>query len=98
MNNLQRVVLYVQNIKCKGCASQIRAKLSKIQHIENITVDVLAGKVTFEYNLRSDMERAMKLLQKMGYPLMEDENLWRVRAKSYASCMIGRAKSAGKMI
>lgn len=81
--------LEVVNIKCGGCAKSIEDALSK-NDFKNVKVDPSCQLVEFE----GDTEKAEKILFKMGYPKAgskEAKSLLK-KAKSYASCMVGKVK------
>jgi len=85
-----RNTLTVNNIKCGGCETTVREGLSKIEGIDNISVDASTGEVAFDSNRVNALEEARQRLHKMGYT-ETDPNLLDT-AKSYVSCMIGRIK------
>jgi len=78
----------VANIKCGGCANSIKTALGKAG-FSGVEVDPSCQKVTFD---QGDRREAAKILDKMGYPeagTKAAKNLLK-KAKSYASCMVGR--------
>jgi len=80
----------VVNIKCGGCAKSIEDALTKNGFTE-VRVNPGCQKVQFE---TGDERLAEKILGKMGYPRagsQEAQSLLK-KAKSYASCMVGRLK------
>jgi len=80
----------IQNLKCHGCASTITNKLSELEHIKEVTVDVENDSVSFEYDSEDNLETVKKELHKLGYPLVGEDNKLPTKAKSYVSCAIGR--------
>ena len=82
--------IIVQNLKCGGCASTISAKLSEIEAISNISVDVEASKVSFDYANSEDAIEVKQKLKSLGYPSIEDENGLVSKAKSFVSCATGK--------
>lgn len=79
----------VVNIKCGGCAASIEDALTK-KGLSNVKVDPGCQMVEFD----GDKELAEAVLLKMGYPKAgsaEAKSLVK-KAKSYASCMVGRTK------
>jgi copper chaperone CopZ len=80
----------VVNIKCGGCAASIEEALEK-NGFTKVKVDPSCQRVQFE---GEDLALAEKILGKMGYPKagsQEAQSLLK-KAKSYASCMVGRLK------
>ncbi|WP_238696311.1 heavy-metal-associated domain-containing protein [Thiomicrorhabdus sediminis] len=95
--------LQVENIKCGGCAGNIKQSLSKLDGIESVAVDIEAGQVSCEFSADADQVAVLaqvkdKLLA-MGYPEQGSvEGLASVgaKAKSYVSCAIGKMASDDK--
>jgi len=84
--------VYLDNIKCHGCANSISSKLKSID-IDNHEVIVEEGAIKFEYESESEIDKVLSTLKKMGYPERDQSNLID-SAKSYVSCMIGRVKGS----
>ena len=82
--------LYLDNIKCHGCANSIASKLNELG-VSNSKVLVDEGAVEFDHSSESEIELVKSSLKKMGYPEQDQSNLMD-SAKSYVSCMIGRVK------
>lgn len=78
----------VQNIKCGGCANSIQKKLSAIEGVSDVKIDVEDGMI-FWTDIENDQSVLIKeTLAKMGYP--EGNSTLIQTAKSYVSCAIGR--------
>ncbi|TSD02237.1 MAG: Heavy metal transport/detoxification protein [Parcubacteria group bacterium Athens0714_25] len=77
----------VVNIKCSGCAAQIKKSLES-SGISNVNVDIANQEVSFEGNLNE----AKNKLEKIGYPAAESRQAKSLlkKAQSYVSCMIGK--------
>ena len=64
--------LYIQNLKCGGCANTITKNLTSIEGIENITVHVEESAVSFTYSNESQLtttkERLNGILAYKGLP------------------------------
>lgn len=80
----------VQNLKCGGCATTITNKVSEIEGVSNVHVDVDTAALTFEINKEEDMKLVIDRLSEIGYPIEGDENSLMQKAKSFVSCAIGR--------
>ena len=80
----------IQNLKCGGCANTTQAKLSKIETIEDIKVDLEASLVSFAYKKIDDVELVKKELTNLGYPIVGNKNVISTKAKSFVSCAMGR--------
>jgi copper chaperone len=86
----------VENIKCGGCASSIRNKLSEDTRVLGVQVDIEAGRVLIdgEESARDDLIGA---LAQMGYPLVGSVAGLKAaasKAKSFVSCAVGRIDNA----
>lgn len=89
---MKTIEIYVENIKCGGCANSIRSSLSKIEGVDQINVDIENGVVSTIAEDFVDEVQLRKVLHKMGYTA-PGEGGSLDKAKSYVSCMIGRIKS-----
>ena len=88
-----KTTVQIQNLKCHGCASTITNKLSELERIKEVAVDVENDSVTFKYDSEDSLETVKKELHKLGYPLVGEDNKFPTKAKSYVSCAIGRMNS-----
>ncbi|MEO5790267.1 heavy-metal-associated domain-containing protein [Gelidibacter sp.] len=66
--------ILVQNLKCGGCASTISSKISTIENISNLHIDVEEKKVSFNYLNDADILIVKEKLKHLGYPSIEDNN------------------------
>ena len=83
--------IFVENLKCKGCANTVRNAVSSILGVENVEVDNEHFKVMVEYDDRKvTHEDIAHKLAGIGYPEKGDANSLLTKAKSYVSCAIGR--------
>lgn len=57
----------VQNVKCGGCANNIRQGLQQIDAIENVEIVVKTGEVSVSGNTLVRSQIAAKLAE-LGYP------------------------------
>lgn len=85
-----KTTLHIQNLKCGGCAHTVTTKLSAIEHIENVHVDVETDSVSFDYSNENDLELVKKKLLSLGYPAIGEANPLTAKAKSFVSCAVGR--------
>ncbi len=77
-------------MKCGGCEKTVTTALEK-EGFTNISVKAPEGIISFD---DGNMEKAEKILSKLGYPkegTPEAESVLK-KAKSYASCAIGKMK------
>lgn len=82
--------VYIQNLKCNGCANTIVNKLSVLQNISDVTVNIEETSVSFSYTDELSYENAVEQLKIMGYPEQGNENTFTTKAKSYLSCAVGK--------
>ncbi len=82
--------LHIQNLKCGGCAHTVTTKISAIENIENVKVDVENDAVTFDFASETDLETVKQKLLTLGYPALGENNSMTSKAKSFVSCAVGR--------
>lgn len=80
----------IQNLKCNGCGNTIKNKLTELDNISNVEIGLEDSTVTFDHKSDEDLEFVKKVLLKIGYPLVGEDNKLQTKAKSYVSCAIGR--------
>lgn len=86
----------VENIKCGGCASSIRKKLTDSGLASAVEIDVEKGEVHIDGDPGA-RERAVAALAGMGYPetgSVEGLKSAAAKAKSFVSCAVGRFDNA----
>jgi len=82
--------IYIQNLKCGGCATTITKNLSEINGVSHVNVDVAESLVTFTLENAETLEIVKATLKKLGYPEDGEANSLGSKAKSFVSCAIGR--------
>ena len=82
--------IYIQNLKCGGCANTVTKNLTTINDITEVEVNVDESSVTFNYENEDALNRAKETLQKLGYPEDGEANSLTAKAKSYVSCAVGK--------
>lgn len=85
-----KTTLAIQNLKCGGCANTVITRLSDVENITDVEVSNEDNTVTFSYTDDADLESAITLLSKLGYPVVGEDNTLSKKAKSYVSCAVGR--------
>ncbi len=84
--------IQVENIKCGGCAGTIEKKLSGLDHVSGIEIDIELGVVSVESTAESSEDLITQLL-KMGYPEIGTAGgmtAAAAKAKSFVSCAVGK--------
>lgn len=84
--------VYIENLKCGGCAATIVKGISAINSVSNVNVDVEKSLVTYNATDEADIVVKEKL-SKLGYPEVGDKNTVLHKAKSFVSCAVGRVNS-----
>lgn len=84
--------LEVENIKCGGCANSITKKITAIDGVSEIEVEVEKGGVAFTCE-ETLFEKVKTTLHDIGYPVLGSVTGFdkiKTKAKSFASCAIGK--------
>ena len=68
MSSLQ---LKAQNIKCAGCAANIKNGLAEMGGIDSIEVDIDTGTVNIQGN-NMELSTIISKLSELGYPVIQD--------------------------
>lgn len=84
--------IYIENLKCGGCAATIVKGISEIESVEKVNVNVENSLVTFTAN-EDAVLLVKEKLSKLGYPEVGDKNTVLHKAKSFVSCAVGRVNS-----
>ncbi len=82
--------LSIQNLKCNGCATTITNKLTVLENVSDVKVNVEEGSVTFNYKNEESLLHVKETLKSSGYPEVGENNPLGTKAKSYVSCAIGK--------
>jgi copper chaperone CopZ len=84
--------IYIENLKCGGCAATIKKGILSLENVNEVEVNVEESLVIVSSS--SDESNAIKeKLSKMGYPEVGDKNTMMHKAKSYVSCATGKMSS-----
>lgn len=90
---IMKTQIYIQNLKCGGCANTIIKNVSSVESVSNVTVNVEDNSVNFELVNNEKLEEIKLILKKIGYPEDGEANSLGSKAKSYVSCAIGKMSS-----
>ena len=85
--------VFVDNIKCGGCAATIRKELKAFSEVTSVNVEPEQELVEIEYDAPAALEKIKGKLSSLGYPEKDTlKGLGKITAnmKSYVSCAIGR--------
>ncbi len=83
-------IIYLDNIKCGGCAKSVEGEILKTEGITEAKVNTEDGSVTIIYT-KYDEESLEQKLSKLGYPPQGTSSTGQ-KVKSYVSCAIGKMK------
>ena len=90
---MNQLTLYIDNLKCGGCANTIDQALRKFTELERVQINVEEGAITLFSVEEIQRMKYLSVLKKLGYPEAGTSNLLE-KGKSYISCAIGRIKPA----
>lgn len=82
--------IFIQNLKCGGCAHTISSNLKSIENISDVLVDLETNKVNFKYKQKNDIKAVKKKLKSLGYPSIDETNNIAIKAKSFVNCAVGK--------
>lgn len=85
----------VENIRCGGCVNSITGKLSDIDGVDSVEVDIEGQAITVQSATPENRELIAETLLSMGYPeqgTVEGIEALKGKAKSVVSCAIGKMK------
>ncbi len=82
--------ILVANLKCGGCETTIKNKLTAIEGVKDVVVNHDEDSVTVNYEGNATRSDLTKVLHDAGYPEATEENGLLLKLKSYASCVVGR--------
>lgn len=85
-----QTTIYIQNLKCGGCANTITKGITDIETIKNVAVNVEESSVTFDFETNEKLQEVKTKLKTLGYPEDGEANSLGSKAKSYISCAIGK--------
>lgn len=81
--------VYIENLKCGGCAATIVKGLTSINGVEDVNVDVENSAVLFSSD-NEILTTVKEKLSRLGYPEVGDKNTVLHKAKSFVSCATGK--------
>lgn len=87
---IMETTIYVQNLKCGGCANTITKNISQIEGVEKVDVMVDESSVSFIYSNEEVLITVKNTLSRLGYPEDGESNSLGAKAKSYVSCAVGK--------
>lgn len=82
--------IHIQNLKCGGCASTIKNKVSELEGVAGVEVDTSESTVRIDYSGENVLLKAKQKLAVLGYPEVDAQNGLITQVKSFVSCAVGR--------
>jgi copper chaperone len=85
--------IYIDNLKCAGCASTIVTELEKLSDVQKVQIDREHDLVLVETTPEFDLGVVKHKLKSLGYPEKDSVQGFEklsTHAKSYMSCAIGK--------
>ncbi|MDG1039818.1 MAG: heavy-metal-associated domain-containing protein [Polaribacter sp.] len=84
--------IYIENLKCGGCAATIKKGILSVNGVSDIAVNVDDSFVEITSDTEN-IDAVKEKLSKMGYPEVGDKNTVLHKAKSFVSCATGKMSS-----
>jgi copper chaperone len=91
-----KTLLYIDNIKCDGCAGTIKKELLNFPEVINVLVNKEEETVDVEYENGISIDTIKEKLFSLGYPeknTVTGFTKMAANAKSFVSCAIGKINS-----
>ncbi len=85
-----KTTIQIQNLKCGGCVSTIKNRISDLNGVHSVEVNLERSTVFIEHEEQLKDQEIKKVLQKLGYPEVGENNSLGEKAKSFVSCAIGK--------
>ena len=82
--------ILIQNLKCNGCARTITNKLTDLDNVSEVNVNVEEESVTLNYLDDAALIHVKETLKINGYPEVGENNPLVTKVKSFVSCAIGK--------
>ena len=89
-----KTIIYIENLKCGGCAASIRKGVLAVGGVQEIQIDVAESMVSV-MAANKVIPAVKEKLSKMGYPEVGNDNTLLHKAKSYVSCATGKMSAEG---
>ena len=96
---IMKTQIYIDNLKCGGCASTISKELQQLAGVQSVRVDNDSDLVEIESGENFNLTTAKNKLESLGYPEKGSVHGFKkltTGAKSYVSCAIGRMNNDEK--
>jgi len=85
--------IIIANLSCGGCVNTITKKLTGIDGVENVNVDLETNTVEVNHQESVNREALTEMLLSIGYPEATEHNGLLTKLKSISSCLTGKLTS-----
>lgn len=82
--------IQIANLSCSGCVNTITKNIKAIDGVEDVKVNLETDIVSISHNESMAKTEFTTILQRLGYPEINDKNSFLTKIKSKKSCMIGK--------
>jgi copper chaperone CopZ len=72
-----RTTVHIQNLVCNACTQTIISRLTELNNISDVFVDLEKETVSFDFFTKHDFEHVKHTLEMMGYPILGHDNILR---------------------
>ncbi len=87
---MQTENIIIANLSCGGCVNTITKKLTAVEGVEKVTIDLETNTVSINHQEPASREQLVQALLSIGYPEATEKNGLLTQIKSKASCIIGK--------
>jgi Cu+-exporting ATPase len=90
-------ILSVKGMTCAACARRIDVILNKIEGVKNVSVNLVAEKVTFESNKNGILDEVISKIEGLGYEVERERVDFMIDGMTCAACSSRIEKQVAKM-
>ncbi|WP_196885479.1 heavy-metal-associated domain-containing protein [Aureivirga sp. CE67] len=83
----------INNLKCGGCANSITKKISELEGVQKVEVNVETSEVSVDISNEDVLNAVKEKLAQIGYPAEGMDNTLMHKTKSFVSCAVGKVSS-----
>lgn len=86
--------IIIANLSCDGCIKSITKKLTSIDGVNDVEVDLETNNVIVNHDEKVNREEITEALLSIGYPEATEKNGLLTYLKSIKSCLAGKLSNA----
>jgi copper chaperone len=91
---MQTDTIIIANLSCDGCVITITKKITAMNGVENVMVDLEKNNVLVNHNENVSRQQITDKLLSIGYPEATEENGLLMHVKSIVSCLSGKISNS----